>query len=360
MKKPLVIVGMLVSMAFCLLWGMCGTAPKGGKAGAMGDGYWNASCVTRDGEWIIAGGDHAAVIDATTGKITERVPGMVKAVGCAPSGAVVVGYDSSFSLPGKAPVTPAIALTGDVVATTDDGAFVSWARTITGRKWKGPATLFVTGGGESRKVDLLPALFGKVGEARSLPTADTFAVRVGHLLEDGRLLVAAGWQPSTGEDVPWGFFAMNLETGEASPLTMPLSSDAALNQNLVQKIAATPDASVMVVAAHDGQQLAVATFETGSVKAARVATLSSQGAASAIAVSANGGYVAVGSESRGPTAPATAWVLDQTGKVFWKEEFPKTITGLHFLDDGSLVVTSAAARAVRVGLPDLKEKWRTP
>lgn len=359
MKKPMLFLGMLASLAGCLLWGMCGMTPEK-RGGAVGDSYWNSSCVTRDGKSIVAGGDHAAVIEVATGKIIERVAGMVKAVGCGPGGPVIIGYESTFSLPGKTPITPALEITGDAVATTDDGAFVSWTRTITGRKWKGPATLFVTGKGETRKVDLLPALFGKVGEARSLPTADTFAVRVGHLLEDGRLLVAAGWQPSTGEDVPWAFFAMNLENGESSPMTMPLSSDASLNQNLVQKIAATPDGSVMVVAAHDGQQLAVGTFEAGSVKASRVATLPSPGAVSAIAVSSNGGYIAVGSESRGPTAKATAWVLDQTGKVIWKEEFPKTIVGLHFLDDGSLVATSAAARAVRVGLPDLKELWRTP
>jgi len=58
------------------------------------------------------------------------------------------------------------------------------------------ASVFVTGKGKPRRTDLLPERFGRVGAARHLATADTFAVRFGNLLRDGRLVLAAGWQPS--------------------------------------------------------------------------------------------------------------------------------------------------------------------
>jgi len=79
-----------------------------------------------------------------------------------------------------------------------------------------------------------------------------------------------------------------------------------------------------------------------------------------VASSPNGSWIAVGSESRGRDNPAQAWVIDQAGAVIWKAEFGKTIVGLHFLDDRSLVVTSAEAKAVRITLPEGKEQWRTP
>ena len=78
--------------------------------------------------------------------------------------------------------------------------------------------------GETRSgTDLLPALFGSVGAARPLPLPDSFAVRFGNVLRDGRLLLAAGWQPSrsrgTVEDVPWAFFAWDLKTWTAAATT---------------------------------------------------------------------------------------------------------------------------------------------
>ncbi len=365
MKKSLVILGVLGSLTACLLWGMCGMTPKTGEGGGKmsGDGYWNSSWVTRDGRTLVAGGDHTAVIELATGKILERLPGMVKAIGAGQRTAVVVGYDVAWEVPGKTKVTQVPAPQGNVVAMTEDGKWVSWTRTVSGRNWRGPASLFVHSPAESRKLELLPGLFGKIGDARSLPSADTFAVRVGGLLDDGRALIAAGWQPAqsggTVEAVPWGFFAVNLQTGEAAALTLPLPSDAAINQNWVQKIASTDEADFLVVAAHDGKQIAVGSYAQGADRPTRVTALPSAGAASALAISGNGSLIAVGSESRGKDAPATAWVIDQAGKTIWQAAFSKTIVGLHFLDDGSLVVTSAEATAVRVAFPEAREKWRT-
>lgn len=330
----------------------------------MSNGYWNSSCVTRDGRFLVAGGDHAALLDVATGKVVEQVSSRVKAIGCDESSAIVIGYDGAWRLPGKEAVTPVPAPSGDVLTLTPGGAWVSWARTIQSRKWRGPATLFVTGKGEARRTDLLPAQFGKVGGAKSLPTPDTFAVRLGTLLEDGRLLTVAGWQPAQNggkvDSVPWGFFALSLQTGEAAPLSMPLPSDPALNQNWVQKIACNPDASSLVIAAHDGEKIAVGQFDQGADKPTRVSSWDSKGAANAVAVSNDGTRVAVGTESRGKDAPGKAWVIDEAGKAIWTAEFPKTVVGLHFLDDGSLIVISAEAKAMRVALPAAKETWRTP
>jgi len=212
-------------------------------------------------------------------------------------------------------------------------------------------------------MDLLPERFGSVGAARQLPTADTFAVRFGNVLQDGRLLLAAGWQPSRSgnavEAVPWGFFAFDLRNGEASPLTPPLESDGAINQALVQKIAATPDAAQLVVATHDGQQLSVGRFERGSDRPSRVTALAAKRSPSAAAIARDGAFVAVGTETRGRDAPGKAWVIDREGKPIWTGEFRKTVAGVHFLPDGSLLVVAAEAKAVRVALPAGTEKWRT-
>jgi hypothetical protein len=346
--------------ATCALGVMSGTScSPGGDA----NGYWSESCLSGDGRYLLAGGDHAALVDLSTGKIVERAPGMVKAVGCEEGGGVVVGYTAAVRLPGKIPVTPVPSLSGDgVLALSPDGAWISEGRRISGGKWKGPAFVFVLEKGASRSTDLLPERFGSVGAARPRPTADSFAVRFGNLLQDGRLVLAAGWQPSSSlgvfEDVPWGFFALNLRTGEASPLTLPLHSDAAFNQHWLQKIAATPDGAHLMVAAHDGKQMSVGQFEQGAKLPSRVTSLAAAGSPSAVAISADGALVAVGSESRGRDAPAKAWVIDRAGKSVWTGEFQKTVAGVHFLADGSLLVVAGEAKAVKVGLPAGAEQWR--
>lgn len=329
---------------------------RGPSAPGSGDrGYWTVSCLSGDGRHLIAGGDHAALVDPSSGTVVLRLPGMVKTVGCDRSGAVVVGYGTAVRLPGRTS-EPVPSLGGDtVLARSPEGAWISAARSIVAGKWRGPATVFVTQGANGSRTDLVPERFGSVGSARSLPFADSFAVRFGNLLQDGRLLLAAGWQPSrsggTVEEMPWGFFAWDLKAGEASPLTAPLPGDTAINQAWVQKIAATGDGAHLVVAVHDGERLSVGWFERGANRPTRVVSLASKGAASAVSLSEDGAFVAVGSESRGREAPAQAWLLDAAGKVAWSSTFDKTIAGVHFLSDRSLVVAAGEARAVRVALP---------
>jgi micrococcal nuclease len=314
--------------------------------------YWTATCLSGDGRYLLAGGDHAALVDTATGAVVERRPGMVKAVGCDRTGGVVVGYDAAFRLPGGAAV-PMPRIGGDgVVATTSAGAWVSSARTITGGKWRGPAQVHVA---PSDRVELLPALFGPIGAARPLPLPDTFAVRFGSLLADGRLLLAAGWQPSRGpgtvEDVPWAFFAWDLAAHAATPLTGPITSSPTVNQALVQRIAATPDGARLVTAVHDGERLAVASYERGEEWPSRLISLVSAGAASALAISADGSLVAVGSEPRGRRLPAHVWLLDPTGAPVWMTSFRKAVAGVHFLPDGTLIVAAGEARVVKRSPP---------
>jgi len=333
-------------------WASCGgPSPPG-----IGDGgYWTVSCVSGDGRHLIAGGDHAALVDASTGAVLLRLPGMVKAVVCDGSGALVVGYSTAVRLPDKTSA-PVPSLGGDtVLARSPEGAWISAARRIVAGKWQGPATVFVTQGRDVSRTDLLPERFGSIGAARSLPFADSFAVRFGNLLQDGRLLVAAGWQPSRSlgrvEDMPWGFFAWDPKSGEASPLTAPLRSDAPINQSLVQKIAATGDGAHLVIATHDGQRVSVGWFERGANRSTRVVSLAAKGAASAISISEDGAFVAVGTESRGRGAPAQTWLFDAAGKLVWSSPFEKTVAGVHFLPDRSLIVAAGEAKAVRVALP---------
>jgi hypothetical protein len=345
-------------LAVCLLWLMVGCS-----SGAPSTGYWSYSCVSGDGRYLVAGGDRAVLVDLEAGKVVERVPGMVKAVGCDQSGGVVVGYDVAFRLPGKTSVSPVPSLGGDgVLALSPEGAWISEGRRSSGGKWRGPASVFVTETGKPRVIDLLPERFGAVGAARHLATVDTFAARLGNLLRDGRLLLSAGWQPSQSggvyEDVPWGFFAIDLKSGEASALTEPLRSDAVFNQSWVQQIAATPDGAHLVVAVHDGKRVTVGRFDQSANRATWVASLAAQGVPRTVTLSPDGGFVAVGTESRGEGAPAKAWVLGREGKTVWSAEFAGTIAGVHFLTDGSLLVVTAAAKAVKVSLPAGTEKWR--
>ena len=326
-----------------------GAAP----AGAVPDGYWSATCVSADGRYLLAGGDHAALVDTATGAVVERKPGMVKAVGCDATGGTVVGYSGSFRLPGGA-AAPVPEISGDgVLTTTPAGAWISTARTISGGQWRGPASIVVRPGGG--RVDLVPALFGAVGAARTLSIPDGFAVRFGTLLADGRVLMAAGWQPSRSpgrvEPVPWGFFAWDLDAHVASPLTGPITSDPAVNQAWVQRIAATPDAAHLAIATHDGERLTVARFARGAQRAERVVSLASKGAATALALSPDGAFVAIGSESRGREAPGQAWLLDASGAVVWTTTFAKAVAGAYFLPDGSLIVAGADLKTARTVPP---------
>jgi len=319
------------------------------------EGYWSVSCVGGEGRYLLAGGDGSALVDAATGTVLERSPGMVKAVGCDASGGIVVGYGSAVRLPGRTSV-PVPTIGGDTVLGLDpSGAWISYGRRISGRRWRGPASIFVTSARSASATEMLPARFGSVGAARPLPTPDSFAVRFGNLLADGRVLLAAGWEPSRSpggvEALPWGFFAWDLKTSAAAPLTGAIASDVAINQAWFQRIAGTRDGSRMVVAVHDGERLSIGWFERDAQRATRVVALVAPGGPSALAVSEDGAFVAVASESRGREAPAQAWVLDTGGQVAWNGSFTKSVAGLHFMADGSLLVATGEARALKVSLP---------
>ena len=342
-----------------LLWLTAGVSCS---PGSSTKGYWSGSCVSGDGRYLLAGGDHAALVELSKGRVVERVSGMVKAVGCEEAGGVVVGYGVAFRLPGKTPVSPVPSVGGDaVLALSPQGAWISEGRRSSGGKWRGPASVFVSEKGRPRLRDLLPERFGTVGAARHLATADSFAVRFGNLLRDGRLLLAAGWQPSQSsgvyEDVPWGFFALDLGSGETSPLTQSLHSDAAFNQDRLQRISSTPDGSRLVVAAHDGKRVSVARFEQGANRPSWVGSLAAQGSPRAVAIAVDGGFVAVGTEARGHDAPGKAWVIGADGQTVWSGVFEGDVAGVHFLGDGSLLVVTAQATAVKVLLPGGAEAW---
>ncbi len=330
-----------------------------GSGGRRTAGYWSYSCVTGDESHLVGGGDGAAAIELATGKADDRIPGLVRAVGCEAAAAVVLGYTGATRLPGRAPAQ-AIEFGGDrMIGRTSDGAWVSYGRTVTKGAWRGPASFFVTRGDESQRTELLPARFGEVGAASRRPLPDTFAVRFGGLRADGRPVVAAGWMPSqfggVFEHVPWAFFAIDIKTGEAKPLTAGLPTDARINMAWFARVAASPDASTLVIATHDGQQITVGQYDQGADRPTRISALTSKGAASALAVSPDGSRVAIGSEPRGEKAHV--WLIDQAGTRVWTGEFEKAVAGVHFLADGSLII--AAGETVAVKVSGRKEVWRT-
>lgn len=324
-------------------------------------GYWSATCVSGDGRYLLAGGDHTALVDLAAGRLVERRPGLVKAVGCDASGGIAIGYSGALQWPAKTPAGPPPRLGDTVLARDAKGAWISASRRLATGKWSGPPTVLVSGATGPRSFELLPQHFGPVGSARTLPFADTFAVRFGTLLEDGRMALAAGWQPSRSgsqvEDVPWAFFALDLGTGAIEALTPPLRSDAAINQAWLQTIAATPDGEQFVLATHDGTLLTVARFERGADRPSLVVRLPARGSANAVALSPDGSFAAVASETRGRDAPATVRVVDRGGKTVWTAGFRKNVAGLHFLRDGALVVAAGEAKAVRVALPAGTGSW---
>ena len=142
-------------------------------------------------------------------------------------------------------------------------------------------------------------------------------------------------------------------------MTLPLKSDASLNQEWLQKIASAPDGMHLLVAAHDGKQLAIAQYDQGANVQTHLTLLPAKGSPSAAAVSDSGSLIAVGTEARGADAPAQAWLINQAGAVVWTRQFPKTIVGLHFVSDGSLVIATAGAEALKVSAAGT-EVWRTP
>jgi micrococcal nuclease len=153
------------------------------------------------------------------------------------------------------------------------------------------------------------------------------------------------------ESLPWAFFAWDLRAHTAVPLTRPIASTPALNQALVQRIAATADGAMLVVAAHDGKSLTVARFDRDADRPASVVSLPSVGAASALAIASDGERTALGSESRGRDAPGRAWLLDAAGAVVWSAPFAKTVAGVHFVADGTAIVAAGEGRVVRPPAP---------
>lgn len=240
-----------------VLW-LAATAALFGCDLAAQEHYWTRGCLTPDGRMLGAVGDEAVLMDLQTRDIQRQIDGYFDDVVCLPNGAVVaLSYDDE-----------AIWLTEDksvqragswgVAGPISDTEIVTHNRSTTGSgtdtEFDGPMEVVIETLGENARAsepfDLLPPLFAGVteygaGEEPSDFEIDAFHTVPGNLLEDGRLVVAAGFPHSSdyGQPRRWGLFAVDLERRTVEPLGEPRANEEELESPPVP-LSATSDGRV--------------------------------------------------------------------------------------------------------------------
>lgn len=312
--------------------------------------YWNDACFSADEKLMAAGGAGFAVLDLASGKVLGRGTEDVYDVACQSTSVTVLGYKATWSWPSGSR-GPVAERHGPLLAAFDDGTRV-WATRRSGRAIGGALELDVERGGSTRVIELGPRGFGEVGRAKAMPSPKSFAMWPGGRLRDGRLLLAAGWEPnhvgSSAEPVPWGFFALRADDGSVEPVRAPIVGDSALNLARISKVKASADERTLVLANSNGSSAVV--FIHGGPNPLPVrASFSGWDEVSRLAVSPDGSRVAVASAFHGEGQPARIVVLESRhGGQVWSRDVAASVYGLALLSDGSLVWASSAREAARV------------
>lgn len=333
---------------------MCGRQLISAEQG--GDHYWTHGCVTGDEALLIAGGDEAVSVDLSTGAVAKSVPLYVEAVTCSAKGGIAyAASEDMVRFPSGERGPTDVPSTKDLVGTTPDGVRVHYSRQ-TDSKARPRGYGKVTAG--NAELELASRLFGEVDQAYA-GTPSAFFNRVGGVMADGRLLLAAGWSANRSGDsvdpAPWGVFAVDPSARTVSPLIAMQVCSAKLDTSLLWKLAASPDGQRVAVAFRGDGTTRVAVYEGAKV----LFTADVEGARepSALGFSPKGDRLAVATLSDDGARGKVTWFEVSTGAPAWTSpEAEGTIYFLQHLSDGSLVFMRSSRVVTRVA-PDGTAKW---
>lgn len=327
-----------------------------------GERSWDKGCVTGDEQLMLLGGDEAVAVELAGGTLAARSDLWAEAVVCGPSSGVAYGSSESMvRLPANEQVATDEERPTDLVAARADGTLVHFDRRSDGQGRAREYAQLRAGkpGQPGKSFELAPVVFSGVGEQRQGGPSGFFTWP-GGLLGDGRLLLGAGWRPDRAfgelEAAPWGFFAMDLDSGAVTPLGPAHQTTRALDGSMLWKVAASPDGAVRVASFRGDTSVAVALYRAGREPDA-VATLDGAREAVAMDVSAAGDRVAVAALAPDGSSTTVA-LLDGAAKVAWKSEpLQGSVYFLKLLRDGSLVYMTSRRAAARVAA-DGTPRWK--
>ncbi len=325
---------------------------SGTGTGSGGSHYWTHGCVSANQAVLGAVGDEAAQVDLETGEIRQQEVAYFDEVLCMPDGAVIaLARRGLFSIKEAAWLEKWDKAAGrwQVVGPLPDHQVVTYYRRIlTGsdgdfQRYDGPLTLTVSTLGrvstEQETVELPPELFPELGEG----TVNYFLTQAVRILADERVLVVAGFRPDFSfgqvEPLPWGFFTVDLTTGNVASLGPTRTGDDILNLRLQRKVAATPDGQIQALALIDelNQQGYVIGLRADTPEETFRTPIEAARQVNQLALTQTGELAAVVFDN------VELYVLEgQTGQILWQAETgDDSINHIEFLDDDSLVIMTA-------------------
>lgn len=345
------LIGWLAAAPVCCLLSELG-APAGG------DHYWTHGCVSADQTILGAVGDEAAQVELANGETRQQTVAYFDEVVCLPDGEVIaLGRRGLFSIKEGEWLEKWERATGQwrLVGPLSDRQVVTYYRhTLTDadgdfQRYEGPLTLTISGLGqandERQPIELPPERFPELGEGE-VDYFLTYAVRI---LADERVLVVAGFRPAFSmgqvEPLPWGFFTVDLSSGEVSPLGPIRTGNDILNLRLQRQIAATPNGESQALAVIDelNRQGHVIGLRTDTPQETFRTTIDGARQVNHLALNRTGQLAAVVFDN------VALYVLaGQSGQILWQTETGgEAINHIEFLDDDSLVIMTADRTASR-------------
>ena len=326
---------------------MCGKNLIAAEQG--GEHYWTHACATGDERMLIVGGDEAASINLATGATIKTVPMYVETVTCAQKdGTAWASSEERVVFPDGERTPSQQASTQDIVGARVDGALVRLAREKDSKgRPRGFSRVWVGAGPE---VELTPDRFGVIGSTHA-PMASAFFNRVGPVLPDGQLLLAAGWLPNRAgnnvEAAAWGTYAIDPLSGAVTPLAAPLTASAQLDTSLIWRLAASRDGKRVAAAFRGDGITRVAVFEGATLRWS--ADIEGAREPTALDFSPAGDRLAVATLSDDGAQGKVTW-LDAEGAVVWKSDLIEgTVYFAQYLSDGSFVIMTSKRVVKRLG-----------
>lgn len=344
---------MLIVVWMAVIIGCKGLGELGKKkeSGSAEGTYWTQACVVSGSEMLGALGDEAALIDLKTGNTVKRVNRWYDHIICFPNGDVVAlnrGREPEAvwlnreARSERASDWSAVGPTADgrlVVYYRDEDRSGSKSRT----RYDGPLQLAIESLGESRRVTepfkFPPDLFSGLGR-RSVSSFITKPVRV---LDNGKLLVVAGFRPSLSTDnyvtpTAWGFFLVDPERGTVVSHGPVRISDNDVNLDSDYKWAATADGSLVAGGFTTSNKVVVAVLRATDAREVFRAQLVNSQEIQQVCLNSDGTLLAAGvnvEEGKGGRVD----VFDvKTGRLLWWEHTDQLPYILEFLEDDSLVL----------------------